>query len=69
MLLLLLMMMILSQCAGCRAEKIVNTDDEVQTESTQELLHQLIDCRAKCCNNLAAAQMKVLDSTQFLLVL
>jgi len=44
-------------CA-CRAEKIVNIDDEPHTESSQEL-HQLMDSRAKCCNNLAAAQMKV----------
>ena len=43
---------------ACRAEKIVNVDDECHSESSQEL-NQLTESRAKCCNNLAAAQMKV----------
>jgi len=57
---MMVMMMIELVCvlAG-RAEKIVNIDDEPPTESTQKLVQQLADCRAKCYNNLAAAQMKV----------
>jgi len=51
---------------GCRAEKIVNDVDEPHTESSQEL-QQLMDCRVKCCNNLAAAQMKVESVIEFAL--
>ena len=49
---------------GCRAEKIVNNDNEPHTECSQEL-QQLMDCRVKCCNNLAAAQMKVESVIEF----
>jgi hypothetical protein len=47
----------------CRAIKIVDTDNEPLVESSQEL-SLLADMRVKCCNNLAAAQLKV--SSQFI---
>ena len=47
-----------SNVTYCRAMKIVDNENEPLVESPDEL-ESLADMRIKCCNNLAAAQLKV----------
>jgi len=48
--------------------KIVDNENEPQVESPEEL-ESLADMRIKCCNNLAAAQLKVYLYINLLLLL